>query len=437
MPLGPHHFQAQASFFENTLHFTTASLWFQAFGLAGCKLDAEALRNGTMSLLHARGFFPDGMAFQMPECDSLPDKRDIADVFPPTRDRLVVLLGVPEWRPGAPNCALNGNTVTTRFVAQEKKLPDENTGIDEKLVKVGRKNIRLLLETDPTDGLVTLPITRVMRDGAGGFVYDDNFIPPCVTINASPRLVAIARRLVGILEEKSSALTSTARAPGKLATGMSPQQVATFWFLHSINSALAPLRHICASKQGHPEELFQHLLRLGGALCTFGIDSHPRTLPLYDHLKLEECFDEIDKHIRTHLEYIVPTNCLSIPLKPVSKYFWEADITDSRCFGRARWIFAIHARLGEAELIRQTPLLAKLCSSQFVPKLVQKALPGMALTHMANPPAAASPKVEYQYFAVNKAGPCWEHLVQTKRIGVYVPGEIPNPDLELLVVLDS
>ena len=91
----------------------------------------------------------------------------------------------------------------------------------------------------------------------------------------------------------------------------------------------------------------------------------------------------------------------------------------------------------EAEMMRQTPLLVKLCSSQFVPKLVQKALPGMALSHLPNPPAAASPKVEYQYFAVNKAGPCWEHLVQTKRVGVYVPGEIPNPDLELLVVLDS
>jgi type VI secretion system protein ImpJ len=88
-------------------------------------------------------------------------------------------------------------------------------------------------------------------------------------------------------------------------------------------------------------------------------------------------------------------------------------------------------------LIRQTPQLVKVCSHQFVPELVRRAMPGMQLSHLPSPPAAVSPKVEYQYFAINKAGPCWEHLMQTKTAGVYVPGEIPNPELELLVVLDS
>jgi type VI secretion system protein ImpJ len=374
----------------------------------------------------------------MPECDALPEPRNIAEIFPPTRDRLVVLLAVPEWKPGGANCALNGaQQAAARFLAVEKKLPDENSGIDEKAVKIGRKNVRLLLDMEPTEGLVTLPIARVMRDGAGGFVYDENFVPPCVQLTASPRLVGLVRRLVSILEEKSTALLGAARGTAKLASGLSPQQVATFWFLHSINSALAPLRHIALSRQGHPESLYRELLRLGGALCTFGLDSHPRNLPLYNHMKLEECFEALDNHIRTHLEYIVPSNCVSIPLKPVSKYFWEGDVTDSRCFGRARWIFSIHAKLGEAELIRLTPQLAKLCSSQFVPELVRRAIPGMQLTHLPQPPAAVSPKVESQYFAVNKAGPCWEHLMQNKRVGVYIPGEIPSPDLELLVVLDS
>jgi type VI secretion system protein ImpJ len=438
MPLGPHHFQAQAGFFEQTLNFSTSALWFESYGLVGCELDAEALRNGTVSVVHARGFFPDGLTFHMPECDALPEPRNIAEIFPPTRDRLVVLLAVPEWKPGGANCALNGaSPALTRFVAVEKKLSDENSGLDEKIVRIGKKNVRLLLDNEPADGMVTLPLARVMRDGAGGFVYDENFIPPCVQIAASPRLLGLARRLLSILEEKSASLTGAARGVTKLAAGLSPQQVATFWFLHAINSALAPLRHIALSRQGHPEHLYKELLRLGGALCTFGLDSHPRDLPLYNHMDLQECFQEIDRHIRTHLEYIVPTNCVSIPLQPVSKYFWEGDVADSRCFGRARWIFGIHARMGEAELIRLTPQLAKLCSSQFVPELVRRAIPGMQITHLPSPPAAVSPRVDSQYFAVNKAGPCWEHLMQSKRVGVYVPGEIPSPDLELLVVLDS
>jgi type VI secretion system protein ImpJ len=438
MPLGPHHFQAQAGFFEQTLHFATAALWYAPYGVAGCELHAESLRNGEVSVVEARGFFEDGLAFHIPKSDPAPEPLKIADLFPPTRDKLVVLLGVPKWRPGGANCTVNGaGPTTTRYVAVEKRLPDDNTGLDEKAVRLGRKNLRLLLDIDPPGDLMTLPLARVMRDGAGGFVYDENFIPPCLQISASPRLTTMSRRLMSILEEKSGALHSVVRGAGKLASGWSPQQVQTFWFLHAINAGLAPLRHFCLTKQAHPEMLFMEMLRLGGALCTFGADSHPKTLPLYNHNNLEECFEELDRHIRTHLEYIVPTNCVSIPLKPVSRYFWEGEISDSRCFGRSRWIFSVRAKLGEAELIRQTPQLVKVCSHQFVPELVRRAMPGMQLIHLPSPPAAVSPKVEHQYFAINKAGPCWEHLMQTKRAGVYVPGEIPNPELELLVVLDS
>src|SRR5580692_12682181 len=98
MYLGPHHFQAQNRYFEDSVHFCTSSLWFQAYGLSGYQLDAEALRNGTVSLLHARGLFPDGLSFHMPEFDTLPPARQIADLFPPMQDSLDILLAIPARR---------------------------------------------------------------------------------------------------------------------------------------------------------------------------------------------------------------------------------------------------------------------------------------------------------------------------------------------------
>ena len=95
--------------------------------------------------------------------------------------------------------------------------------------------------------------------------------------------------------------------------------------------------------------------RLGGALCTFALDSHPRTLPVYDHDHPSDCFEALDRHIRAHLETIVPTNCISIPLKPVRDYFWEGEITDQRVLGRSRWVFALHSPIGEADLILKNP----------------------------------------------------------------------------------
>jgi type VI secretion system protein ImpJ len=437
MYLGPHHFQAQASFFENTLHFTSNALWFCPFGFAGYELDAEALRNGVVSLLHARGLFPDGIAFHIPDSDAAPEQRDIAEPFPPTRDRLIVLLGIPEYVPSGANCALNGaGGNRLRYTAVEKPLFDDNTGADEKPVRFARKNLRLMLETEDSAGYVTLPLARVRRDGAGGFVYDDEFIPPSLYIGASERLMMIARRLLDILQDKSTSLLGAARGTGKLQSGLSPQQVATFWFLHAINSAIAPLRHLCGTRMCHPEELFSEMLRLGGALCTFGLDSHPNQLPFYDHLNLEDSFGKLDKHIRAHLELIVPTNCVTIPLKPAGNYFWQGEVTDARCLGRSRWLVSVHSRIGEADLIRNSLQLIKVCSQKYIGELVRRAIPGLDMTHLSNPPAAASPKVEYQYFSINKSGPCWESIMKTKQVGVYIPGEIPSPDIELLVILD-
>jgi type VI secretion system protein ImpJ len=438
MYLAPHHFQAQTQSFEDLIQFTTTSLWFEPYGLVGFELDAEGLRNGNVALVHARGLFPDGLAFHMPDSDPLPPSRFIADLFPPTIESTIVYLAVPSRQVEGPNCILEPHSDQDhlRFAAEVRSLHDDNTGRDDRQVRLARKNIRFLLDLEALEGMVCLPIARVMRDGTGHLLYDPRFIPPCLQIRASERLMMISRRLIGILDEKSSTL-SRARAGGRSMAGFSSGEIANFWFVHTINTSLAVLRHLCTSERGHPEQLYLELVRLGGGLCTFGLDSHPQTLPVYDHLNLGQCFQVLDEHIRIHLELVVPTNCISVPLKQTSRYFYEGEITDQRCLDRARWIFAIRSEIGELELISRTQRLVKICSHQLLPEVVKAALPGLALSHLPVPPSAVAPKVESQYFGISRAGSAWEQIVQTRGVGVYVPGEIPLPEIELLVILDS
>ncbi len=438
MYLGPHHFQVQSRYFEDSIQFATSSLWFAAYGLAGVELDADALHNGTISLLHARGIFPDGLPFNMPESEALPEPRAIGDLFPPTRDGITVMLAIPLRKPDGFNCSLAEADSNARYLAESRVLHDENTGSDERPVRLGRKNLRLLLDTEPGEDLATLPVARVVRDRAGHFALDPNFVPPVLQIAASAPLMLMVQRLIEILDDKSASIS---HSPGRETTTgpaeFSTREIANFWLLHAVNSALAPLRHLFIAKRGHPEELFLELSRLAGALCTFALDSHPRDLPVYDHQNPGEGFDKLDRHIRAHLETIVPTNCVSIKLTAAGNYFYEGEVTDQRCLNRSRWVFAIRANVGEAELMAKTPQLVKVCTPPFVRELVKRALPGMALTHLAAPPPAIPARVETQYFGVSRSGPCWDHVAQTRRVGVYVPGEFPNPEVEILVVLEN
>jgi type VI secretion system protein ImpJ len=438
MYLGPHHFQVQSRYFEDSIRFATSSLWFEAFGMIGYSMDLEALRNGTVSVLHARGIFPDGLLFHMPDSDPLPQVRNIADDFPPQRDSVTVMLGIPARRQSGVNCvpAESADGQEVRFMAEPRLLHDETTGIDEKPVRLGRKNIRLVLDTETSEGLETVPIARVTRDYSGHFVYDPSFIPPCVQITASERLMHILQRLVDILEDKSTTL-ARGKAGARSFAEFSTRDIANFWFLHTVNSALAPLRHQFVTKRGHPEELYLEMARLAGALCTFTIDSHPRTVPAYDHRNLDRTFDELEYQIRSRLETVVPTNCISIPLRKTADYFYEGEVMDQRCLGASRWVLALQSSIGEVEILTRVPKIVKVCSLLFVPELVKRALPGMPLAHLPVPPSAISVRADTQYFAINKGGPCWDHILQTKQVGVYVPGDVPSPEIELLVVLES
>jgi type VI secretion system protein ImpJ len=437
MYLGPHHFQAQNRYFEDALEFVTSSLWRDAYGFAGLQFDQDALRNGTLALTHARGLFADGLAFDLPGSDSAPQPRDFASLFSPVADHLTLSLALPATVRDGQNVSAQAVSNSTRYRAWEQKMPDQNTGLDEKTIEVGRKNLLLLAETELSDRYVSLPVVRVLRDGSGRYEADSTFIPPSLSLNASPALTALLRRLIDILDEKNAMFTQEQQQRnGVFQAGMSARHVAQYWFLHAINSNRPALGHMLLS-QAHPQDLYREMSRLGGALCTFGLEAHPRSLPTYDHNALGDCFAKLDEHIRRHLEIVLPSKAIKIPLRAIESFLYHGDVTDERCVGPARWILEIQSPTGEADLIATVPKLVKICSARFIGELIRRALPGLGLNHLSVPPPQIAARVESQYFSINRVGPCWETIVQTRQAGVYVPAEIPSPQLSLIVLLDE
>ncbi|MFN7921645.1 MAG: type VI secretion system baseplate subunit TssK [Bryobacteraceae bacterium] len=436
MHLAPHHFQTQSRYFEDAIHFAASTLWFKPYGLAACQMDAEALENGTLALLHARGVLDDGLPFQIPSPDSAPSARAIASIFPPTADSQIVLLAIPSV---ARNSRMvgDGESIQFRYLTEEQVLADETSGTDEAKVALGRKNFRLVLESEPHDTLASLPVARVRRDGSGRFVYDETFIPPCLELSASPRLNTLTRQLVEIMTEKSDALGGGARAAqGEALADYFRRDLGSFWFLHTVRSSLGVLRHLLLTKHGHPEELYREMARLGGALCSFSLQVHPRDLPLYDHDRLTDCFHTLHRQIRELLELLVPTSSATIALEPAGNYFYAGAVADPRWLDNSRWLLEVRASAGEAEVITLAPRLVKLCSERFVPELVKRAVPGLTLTHVPTPPPAVPARADAQYFGVTKQGPCWDHIVATRRVGAYVPGDLPDARLALWVIND-
>jgi type VI secretion system protein ImpJ len=436
MHLAQQHFQAQAQYFEDSAAFALSSLFGAPYGLVALELQPEALLNGTVVVVHARGLMPDGLPFQFPE-DPTPEPLQIRDLFSPAQEGHTVLLAIPPYRPDRANCALDGESADVRYRPVSREVADETTGRDSKSLSLGRKNFRLILDVQANEELVTLPLARVVRDGSGRFVYDSDFVPPCLQIGASPRLMQMLTRLKEVLEAKAEALRRE-RGSSEPVSAYSASEIASFWLSHAIHSTLPVMQHHLRVRSSHPASVYPDLARLAGALCTFSLERTADSVPGYLHDRPGESFGALDRQIRQNLEVILPTRTVRFPLQQADEYY-TAPVPDARCFGRARWFLGVRSSLPGGELAERVPKLAKVCSAKHIRPLVQRAHSGLILEHVARPPADITPRIGTQYFSLHTDAehPCWKTMVSTKAIGVYVPAAIPRAELEVAVVIES
>jgi type VI secretion system protein ImpJ len=433
--LTPQHLQVQDRFIESTLEFHLNSLNYRPWGFTRLRVDQEALAAGVMTIDSAAGLFPDGLPFDIPEADPAPPPKPFAQFFEAGQQTIDVYLAIPQYRDRGLNISAGKTQADTRFQAEVAVVRDENSGVAERPIQVAQKNFRLLLEGESRQGVSSLRVARIERTSADMFQLDPRFVPPLLDMAGSDYLVAISRRLLEILSAKSSLLAGLRRQKNQSLADFTASDIANFWLLYTVNTHLPLFRHLFETRKGHPEQLFSTMLSLAGALTTFSLKLQPRDLPGYDHENLETCFTDLDEKLRFLLETVVPSNFVSLPMKLVQPHIYAAAISDDKYLKNTKMYLAVNAEMNEAELINKAPSLMKVCSANHVEHLVRQALPGMTLTHVARPPSSIPVKLNYQYFSLNQSGLAWEAVLRTRNVAAYVPGEFPNPQMELVILL--
>lgn len=433
--LNPQHLQIQDRYIEDCLRFHMHSLSFRPWGLQRLRIDQEQLEAGVFVVNEATGILPDGLLFEIPASDPAPPPRPIADQFGEDQDSLDVFLSLPQYRDQGLNVASGQRDLDTRYRADVAMVRDDNTGMSEKPVLVARKNFRLLVEGESREGSSSLRIATVKKTEAGMYQLDPKFVPPLLDIGGNDYLNSIARRLVEILSSKSSTLAGTRRQKNQSLADFTSADIASFWLLYTINTFFPTFRHIFETRSGHPERLYATMLALAGALSTFSVRIHPRDMPVYDHDNLGPCFTDLDEKLRLLLDTVVPSNFVALPLKQIQTSIYATSIDRDDYLTNTRMYLAINSEIPRAELIGRVPHLVKICSADFIDHLVQKALPGVPLTYVASPPGAIPVKLNYQYFSLSQSGGPWQAILRARNLAVYVPGDFPNPQMELIILL--
>ena len=433
--LTPQHLQLQDRFLEDSLNFRLQALKFCAWGFSEVVLDQELLADGQLAVTRASGIFPDGLLFDIPGPDQPPPSKALAEFFDPGVRDLDIYLTVPDYKLKGLNVAGLGRVAGSRYLAEISNVRDDNSGTGERPIQIARKNLRLLAANETREGSSALRIANVERTEAGAFRLNPRFVPPLLEVRASDYLRGLVNGILEILSAKSAQLAGGRRQKNQSLADFTASDIANFWLLYTVNSHIPVLSHLLQGQRCHPEELFSELTALGASLTTFSNTVRPRDLPLYDHLNLSKVFADLEEKLRLLLETVVPTNVVSLPLKQVKNTIYATAIEQDKYLANTRMYLAFSADSNEDSIIRKVPQLVKASSASHIEQLINMALPGITLSHVTVPPSAIPVKMKFQYFSLNQSGPAWEAVVRSRNFAAHVPGELLNPQMELIILL--
>jgi len=433
--LSPQHLQIQDRYFEDQLSFQVEALCGYPWGFSRLTLDPEALDGGVLSVPRASGIMEDGLLFDFPDADPAPDSKALGKYWKPDQESMLAYLAIPEYRFGDRNVGSEATGARARYSTEVSFRRDENSGVAERPVEVARKNFRLLVEGESLEGVSALPVGRILRDEKGAVSLDPTFIPPLLDLSVSDALMGMLRRIDAIIMGRIAALGTLRREKSKGLAGFGAADIPNFWLLHTLNSHLPEIRHLLGSGPHHPQDLYSLLLSLAGALTTFSTDVHPGELPTYRHDDLSSCFGSVDETLRDLLDTVIATHAVSIRLERLEPSVFGGSIEEDRHLKAVQAYLAVRAEISDAELIEKAPGLMKVASRDEIQRLFSQSVSGIGLSFVQEPPRALPMKLAFRYFRLDLSDPRWQAVLRSRSIAVWVASRIPDPELELTLIL--
>ncbi len=433
--LRPQHFQQQELFLEGRLARCMAMHHAHPWGVGPVRLDTAALAQGMLGCEQLQVVFQDGTPYDAPQDEPLPQTRSLAHL-PPLEDAPLVWACLPCLDPFGGNAAepAQDGGRPVRYHLERVRLPDLHTEALEAEVTVLRANVRLRVGEESRDGHFAVPIARLRRDGASAWSPDPAYIPPALALRGAPPLLALVRTLLGMLQAKSRTLAGSRRERGGGAAEYGTAEAAAYWLLHTVNRSRPLLSHLLDHPQAHPEELYRHLAQLAGELATFSTSRGPEDIPPYRHEDLTGTFQRLEDLIREFLDTVISARCLVIPLREVRPSFHSGPLDSDRLAEGCDLYLSVSCEHPAAEIIEAVPLKLKVGSPDDVDRILNSALPGVRLAHLARTPAAVPARLGNHYFALEPRSPIYERMLQARSVCVYAPKALPPLKLELIAL---
>lgn len=430
MFLRPQHFQQHDRYLEGFIEQRCGELRSYPWGFSELSIDQQLLSLGKLSISSARGVFPDGTPFSIPEDDDPPLPIDI----PENTHNTLVYLTLPARRPGMREVGDDsGAESLSRYAASESDVADTAAATAASaVVQVGKMRMRLMLHNEHLDQYACLGVARIVELRSDKQVLlDEEFIPPVMDCQAAPGLAGFLVELKGLLRHRGEALAARVAEAGRGGAA----EIADFLLLQLVNRYEPLAAHLAVLRGYHPEDLYRLTISMAGELATFTSQrKRPAQFETYRHDDLQATFRQVIGDLRQALSMVLEQKATALPLQLRKYGIRVSPISDRKLLGMATFVLAVHADIPVEELRKRFPAQVKIGPVEQIRQLVNVQLPGIQVRPLPVAPRQIPYHSGFVYFELDRASEYWRQLGDSGGFAIHVGAEYPGLEMEFWAI---
>lgn len=412
MFLQPHHFQQSENYLSNQIDKLKQNMAPWMWGFVSLDLANESIQSKKIKLHDAEFFLEDGTYVKLDENAYLAERSiEGADIDP--ESPTTVYLALKHESSFTSNVTKikdisEAADVKTRYFTFINPTPTQDRYIQGDVAETHELILKLEVvlesEKDNYAEYSLIPVTQIIMEGEN-YALNQEYVPPCLNMHASSRLV---KKVSELRDELAGRAIQLKAGQAMLGSQIDNNSLRYRFSLQALSRYVPRLNHEVATPNIQPWQVYGGIKELIGEISTFTQDINilgenqdgVSLLPKYTHSNAGHCFNQARLLVNQLLNEISVGPQFLVELKREEQSF-SCEIPEDFFKERAEFYLIVNTQENWDEINNSFFTSAKVASKNTIDVLIERSLPGIGLIHSAIAPAGLPKKEGAHYVRID------------------------------------